>query len=92
MRRVWRAVLAAAVGIGLMAGGTAQAAEPEDIAAQLRAVPGMTSVREDTAPAGYRFFIATFRQPADHTRPWAGTFEQRITILHKSTDRPTGAG
>jgi hypothetical protein len=86
MARVRRALVGIVVGIGLSA-GTAHA-QTEDIAAQLRAVPGVTSLREDPAPAGYRFFNLTFRQPADHRRPSAGSFDQRITILHRSTDRP----
>jgi PS-10 peptidase S37 len=87
MARVWRVLVAFVVSAGLAA-ATAQAAEPADIAEQLRAVPGVTSLREDPAPAGFRFFVLTFQQPADHTQPWAGAFQQRITILHRSTDRP----
>ncbi|HWM12565.1 MAG TPA: S28 family serine protease [Solirubrobacteraceae bacterium] len=79
-------LVGALVAVGLMA-GPAQAQE-QDILERLRAVPGVTSVREDAAPTGYRFFNLTFHQPADHRRPSSGSFEQRITILHKSTDRP----
>lgn len=59
-----------------------------DIADRIAALPGVTSVTEATAPAGYRFFRLTFRQPADHRNPRAGTFEQRLTLLHKDTNRP----
>jgi hypothetical protein len=87
MARMWRLLVAVVVAVGLTA-TTAKAAEPADIAQQLQAVPGVTSLREGAAPVGYRFFVLTFQQPADHTQPWAGTFEQRITILHRATDRP----
>jgi hypothetical protein len=75
---------------GLTAAVPAQAATP-DIADQLRAVPGLTVVSEQLPPpvAGYRFFFLTYRQPADHLNPQATTFEQRFSLLHKGTDRPT---
>jgi hypothetical protein len=74
--------------VGLTAAVPAQAAAP-DILAQLRAVPGLTVVSEQAPPLpGYRFFFLTFRQPVDHLNPQAGTFEQRLQLLHKSTDRP----
>jgi hypothetical protein len=59
-----------------------------DIADQVRALPGVSSVTEATAPAGYRFFRITFTQPVDHQHPKAGTFEQRLTLLHKDVARP----
>ncbi|NEE46489.1 aminopeptidase, partial [Streptomyces sp. SID8455] len=30
-----------------------------------------------------------YTQPVDHRRPSRGTFQQRITVLHKDTARPT---
>jgi hypothetical protein len=61
----------------------------EDIAVQLAKVPGLTVVEERAAPAPYRFFVLRFTQPADHRHPSAGTFEQRMTLLHRGQDRPT---
>lgn len=66
----------------------AQAPAAADIRDQVAALPGVTSVTEATAPAGYRFFKITFRQPVDHRHPKAGTFEQRLSLLHKDTARP----
>ncbi|WP_278259330.1 S28 family serine protease [Nocardioides convexus] len=66
----------------------AQAPAAADIRDQVAALPGVTSVTEATAPAGYRFFKITFRQPVDHRHPRAGTFEQRLSLLHKDTARP----
>jgi PS-10 peptidase S37 len=84
---VGRALVLLVVGLGLLA-APAQA-QTQDIAEQLQAVPGVTSLSESpTPPAGYRFFVLTFSQPADHRHPSAGSFDQRITILHRSTDRP----
>ncbi len=59
-----------------------------DLRDQVAALPGVSSVTEATAPAGYRFFKITFRQQVDHRNPRAGTFEQRLSLLHKDAARP----
>ncbi|MGX5209376.1 S28 family serine protease [Streptomyces violaceus] len=61
-----------------------------DIADTLRALPGLRLIeeRQDAEP-GYRHFVLGLRQPVDHTDPAAGTFEQRLTLLHTAADRPT---
>jgi hypothetical protein len=63
-------------------------AQQQDLVDQIRGLPGVSSVTEATAPAGYRFFRITFTQPVDHRRPQLGTFEQRLTLLHKDVARP----
>jgi hypothetical protein len=50
--------LALIAGVGLSAAFPAQAAAP-DILDQLRAVPGLTVLSEQPAPAGFRFFFLT---------------------------------
>jgi PS-10 peptidase S37 len=65
----------------------ARAAAPDDLADRLRAIPGLTIVSQ-SAPAGYRFFVLTYRQPADHRHPAAGTYEQRLTLLHRAESAP----
>jgi hypothetical protein len=35
------------------------------------------------------FFVLAVTRAADHRRPAAGTFQQRMTLLHRGTDRPT---
>ncbi|MEU4672538.1 S28 family serine protease [Amycolatopsis sp. NPDC023774] len=65
------------------------AAGDGDIAAALATIPGLTVVKEDPAPAGYRFFELTFMQPADHRRPDGPKFEQRYTLLHRDFAAPT---
>ncbi|MDQ7909939.1 S28 family serine protease [Phytohabitans sp. ZYX-F-186] len=65
----------------------AMAAEP-DILDQLKAVPGLTVTAEQPVAAPYRFFLLSITQPVDHTRPAAGTFQQRFTLLHRDTGRP----
>jgi hypothetical protein len=82
--------------IGLTAALPAQAGpEPGSVAAQadlrdqLEAIPGMTVVSEEAAPApGFRFFFLTFRQAVDHRNPQGPTFEQRLQLLHRDVARP----
>ncbi|KND39145.1 S28 family serine protease [Streptomyces acidiscabies] len=91
MRKALRWLLALMVLISTLGTATAAtAAEPEatDIKDQLLAIPGMSLVQEKPYP-GYRFFVLNYTQPVDHRRPAAGTFEQRITVLHKDVNRPT---
>ncbi|MBL8740499.1 MAG: hypothetical protein JNK04_05375 [Myxococcales bacterium] len=62
---------------------------PSDILDQLNAVPGMDLVEQDSGYEGYRWFVGTFEQPADHNDPDGLKFPQQIYILHKDTTRPT---
>ncbi|AZM49213.1 aminopeptidase [Streptomyces sp. WAC 06738] len=55
----------------------------------LRALPGLRVIEElPGAGPGDRFFVLGLRQPVDHSDRTAGTFEQRLTLLHTATDRP----
>ena len=38
--------------------------------------------------AGYRFFVLTYDQPADHKDPGAARFGQRMTLLHREYGAP----
>ncbi|WP_433450541.1 S28 family serine protease [Streptomyces sp. CA-142005] len=91
MRKALRWLLALAVFIGtLSTAGTATAAQsgPTDIKDRLLAIPGMSLIQEKPYP-GYRYFVLNYTQPIDHRHPDRGTFQQRITVLHKDTSRPT---
>ncbi|GGZ57492.1 tripeptidyl aminopeptidase [Streptomyces inusitatus] len=65
-----------------------QRAAQQDIKDRILAIPGMSLVEEKPHP-GYRFFVLNYTQPVDHRNPGKGTFQQRITLLHKDTTRPT---
>src|SRR5690349_7402627 len=67
---------------------TAVRAADDPLLDQLTAVPGLSIVSE-TQGTGYRFFVLTYRQPADHRHPGRGTYEQRLTLLHRSNTAPT---
>src|ERR1700712_3113063 len=86
LTRCSAALLALATAVTL---APAANAAGEDIKAALEGVPGLTVVKEDPAPTGFRFFELTFTQPADHRNPRAGTFEQRFTLLHRDITAPT---
>ncbi|MER6691163.1 S28 family serine protease [Streptomyces minutiscleroticus] len=61
-----------------------------DVVDALRALPGLRVIEERPgAEPGYRFFVLGLRQPVDHADAGAGTFEQRLTLLHTAADRPT---
>lgn len=75
---------AAAAEPGLAA---AAAAVEDELLGRLTAIPGLTVVSE-TRPTGYRFFVLRLTQPVDHRDPAKGTYEQRLTLLHRSSDAP----
>ncbi|MFD8685541.1 S28 family serine protease [Streptomyces sp. NPDC059651] len=95
------AVLIGTVSATGASAGAATAAEPAavrsavadsgtstDIKDRILAIPGMSLIEEKPA-AGYRYFVLNYTQPVDHRHPSKGTFQQRITLLHKDTSRPT---
>ncbi|SEG59005.1 PS-10 peptidase S37 [Thermomonospora echinospora] len=92
MRGWGQRVLAAVTVAGMLGVGTAipsHAAPAGDIVERLNAIPGMKVLWErPSGAADYRFFLLSYRQPADHRKPGTGTFEQRFTLLHKDTGRP----
>ncbi|MFJ7197510.1 MULTISPECIES: S28 family serine protease [unclassified Streptomyces] len=95
------AVLIGTVGATGASAGAATAADPAayrstaaesgvstDIKDRILAIPGMSLI-EEKPYTGYRFFVLNYTQPVDHRHPSKGTFQQRITLLHKDTSRPT---
>ncbi|MCH0540252.1 aminopeptidase [Streptomyces sp. MUM 203J] len=91
MRTTLRWLLSLVVLIGTVsAAGTATADAPADVDIKDRvlAIPGMSFIEEKPYD-GYRFLVLSYTQPVDHRRPRRGTFQQRLTLLHKDTTRPT---
>ncbi|MFF9346851.1 S28 family serine protease [Streptomyces sp. NPDC014734] len=96
------AVFIGTVGATGATAGTATAVEPAairaaagnddgtstDIKDRILAIPGMSLI-EEKPYAGYRYFVLNYTQPIDHRHPSRGTFQQRLTLLHKDTSRPT---
>ncbi|MGW4646622.1 S28 family serine protease [Kitasatospora sp. NPDC004289] len=88
-RRMLVGVAAPVLALTALTAVPAAAAEEPDVRAALEAVPGLTVTAERPAAAGFRFFELSLRQPVDHHHPEAGTFQQRLTLLHRAADRPT---
>jgi hypothetical protein len=63
------------------------AAAEDPLLDALKAIPGLTVVSE-SQPTGYRYFILSYTQPIDHRHPGKGTFQQRLSLLHRTTDAP----
>ncbi|MFD9369199.1 S28 family serine protease [Streptomyces sp. NPDC060020] len=72
---------------GLSAPAMAQPADG-DIRARIEAVPGMRVLGEQSAAPGQVVLDLGYRQPTDHRHADQGSFEQRLTLVHKSTRRP----
>ncbi len=93
MRKAFRWLLSLVVLIGTLTAtgataGAATAAEP-DIKDRILAIPGIRLI-EEKPYTGYRYFVLSITQPVDHRNPYSrATFQQRFTLLHKDTDRPT---
>jgi hypothetical protein len=68
--------------------GTSSPPAGPDIRDRLAAIPGLTVTEQATTLAGYRFFVMTFAQPADHRVPTAGQFLERLTLLHRDETAP----
>ncbi len=88
MLRLRRALMSVALTVGLVAVPGSATAAQDDILSRLRAIPGLTVVVEHATSKPYRFFELSYTQYVDHRRPSAGTFRQRLTLLHRSTQRP----
>jgi hypothetical protein len=85
-------LLAACAGLGgadaeSAAGGGAGGSE-EDIKARLQAIPGLSVTEQPSKHAGYRRFLLTFQQPADHHDPSGLRFEQRMVLEHRAASAP----
>jgi hypothetical protein len=86
IRRTTLVTVLLALMFGLVPAVPAQA--QVDIADRLAAIPGLTVSEQPPPAAGYRFFMLTYRQPVDHTKPSGPTFEQRLQLLHRDVSRP----
>ncbi|MFD7630235.1 S28 family serine protease [Streptomyces sp. NPDC059851] len=79
---------AAVLAVTGLASPAGAAPQDDDIRARVGAVPGMRLLGERPGAEGQTVLDLAFRQPADHRHPDRGSFEQRLTLVHKSVDRP----
>ncbi|GAA1675842.1 S28 family serine protease [Fodinicola feengrottensis] len=89
MRTVlFRLLVALTTLAGLLTVTPAVQAAPPDIADQLKQLPGVVSVTEQSTAAPYRYFQLVFRQLVDHNNPRKGYFEQRVGLMHRDASAP----
>ncbi|MFE7325286.1 S28 family serine protease [Streptomyces sp. NPDC057565] len=62
-------------------------AQATDVRERLDRIPGLTVVSQ-TTKEGFPYYTLTLTQPIDHEHPDRGTFEQRLTLWHKSETAP----
>jgi hypothetical protein len=85
-------VLGTIVAAGLVGGGcvdepSAQLSASE-VLERLRAIPGLTADEMTTEQPGVHYFVLHFTQPVDHSDPSQGTFQQEVSLLHRSERAP----
>ncbi|NUK50242.1 aminopeptidase [Streptomyces lunaelactis] len=87
-KRLLRLVLVVALSVtGLSTPALAQPPNG-DFRARIEAIPGMRVLGERPAAPGQIVLDLAYRQPTDHRHPDEGSFDQRLTLVHKSTQRP----
>ena len=60
-----------------------------DLEGKLRCIPGLEVTRRANGDLpGHERYDLVFTQPIDHDNPAAGTFQQRLMLLHASPDKP----
>jgi len=60
----------------------------EEVLARLRALHGVTAEEKSTDQEGMHYFVLKFDQPVDHGDPSRGTFQQEVSLLHRSEAAP----
>jgi hypothetical protein len=82
--------LAGFLGIFLCVSSSFALAE-EDVLTDLNSLPGVTATETTDVEAraeGLRKFAAQIEQPVDHFDPSAGTFQQKLIVLHRGYQEP----
>ncbi len=62
---------------------------PPDILGELNALDGMQATLGPEQLAGARVYHLTYRQPTAHDDPSRGSFDQRMTLVHRGASKPT---
>ncbi len=75
-------------GAGGSGGQGGSGAGPDDLLDTLKAIPDLTVDEVSSPVAGARLFEITITQPEDHDNPQSPTFQQHLSLLHRSADAP----
>jgi PS-10 peptidase S37 len=65
-----------------------QGLAPDQLLLRLRALPGVTAYEAPTQQDGYHYYVLHVTQPVDHNDPAQGTFQQEVSLLHRSDLAP----
>jgi len=60
---------------------------PDELMAKLRGLPGVT-VEEGDSSENFSYYVLHFTEPVDHNDPSKGTFQQRVSLLHRNELAP----
>jgi len=88
-RAVGFIVAAFVVGSGCGDNAGSQGMSQAQLMAKLRALDGVMVEAADADLDGLSYYILHFTQPIDHENPGLGTFQQRVSLLHRSEIAPT---
>jgi len=88
-----KGLLGTIVAAGLAVGGCGGSEEPphlsaEELLERLRALRGVTAEEAPTDLPDTHYFVLHFTQPVDHNDPSQGTFQQEVSLLHRSELAP----
>ncbi len=61
---------------------------PSDLLGKLQAIPGVTAEKVPTDTAGVDYYVLHFTQPVDHDAPDGQTFQQEVSLLHRTDAAP----
>ncbi len=61
---------------------------PDQVVAELEALPGVTAQVVPTADPGVTYIVLEFTQPVDHDDPNSATFQQEVSLLHRDVGAP----
>lgn len=81
-------VAATLAGSGCGDNVTPQGLAPDLLLQRLRALPGVTADEAPTQQADYHYYVLHVTQPVDHDDPSQGTFQQEVSLLHRSDLAP----
>jgi len=81
-------VAATLAGSGCGDNVTPQGLAPDELLQRLRALPGVTADEAPTQQADFHYYVLHITQPVDHDDPSQGTFQQEVSLLHRSDLAP----
>jgi hypothetical protein len=83
-RALWLVIAVAVASAGCGDNLEPPGLSPDDLLARLRALPGVTVHEAATNLVDARYYVMHFTQPVDHNDPSRGTFQQEVSLLHRS--------